>query len=74
MHKNCITPAQFVETFGPALQDYLEYQYRESGHILDMMAASGEFFTVSYNSVGAAIPILDYTETVTSKGRTTPKK
>ena len=72
--EHLMTPEKFVTHFAPALQDYLEYQYSKNGHILDLCAASGEFFTVSYNSVGAAIPILDYTETVTSKGRTTPKK
>lgn len=69
-----VSPEQFVKTFGPALQEYLEYQYRKEGHMLDLLAASGEFFTVSFHSVSAAISTLQYTESTTSKTRTTSKK
>lgn len=61
--KAMMSPKQFVEEFSGALQDYLEYQYRDQGHLLDLIAASGEFFSVSYHSVSSAMNILDYTET-----------
>jgi hypothetical protein len=69
-----MSPETFVKEFGPALQEYLEYQYRNEGHILDMTAASGEFFTVSYHSVHAAMNALQYTEPTASKGRASSKK
>jgi len=58
-----ITPATFVESYSGALQDYLEMQYQESGHLLDLLAAAGEFFSVSYHSISATIGMFDYTET-----------
>ena len=69
-----MSPETFVKEFGPALQEYLEYQYRNEGHILDMCAAAGEYFTVSYTSVGAAMSALQYTEPATPKGRASSKK
>lgn len=57
-----MSPEQFVAHFAPALQEYLEYQYSKEGHILDMTAASGEFFTVSFHSIHAAMDALRYTE------------
>ena len=69
-----MSPETFVKEFGPALQEYLEYQYRNEGHILDMCAAAGEYFTVSYTSIGAAMSALQYTEPVTSKRNSTSKK
>lgn len=64
-----ISPTDFVRQFGPALQEYLEYQYNKEGHILDLLAASGEFFSVSYHSVGASIELLGYTHPVTTSPR-----
>jgi hypothetical protein len=69
-----LSPAKFVEEFGPALQEYLEYQYGKEGHLLDMIPAAGEFFTVSYHSVYAAMDVFEYTSSTTSKSKTTSKK
>lgn len=65
--KSMMSPEQFVKEFSIALQDYLEYQYRDQGHLLDFLAASGEFFSVSYHSVSAAMNVLDYTEATTQE-------
>lgn len=64
-----VTPKDFVEALAPALQEYLEYQYDKNGHILDLLAASGEFFSVSYHSVSASIELLGYTHSVTTSPR-----
>jgi hypothetical protein len=69
-----MSPERFVNEFAPALQEYLEYQYRNEGHILDMCAAAGEYFTVSFTSVSAALSAVEYTEPTTSKGRASSKK
>lgn len=69
-----MSPEKFMAHFGPALQSYLEYQYQKEGHILDMTAAAGEFFSVSYHSVAAAMDALPYTDVAASKTRTTSKK
>lgn len=69
-----MSPERFVNEFAPALQEYLEYQYRQEGHILDMCAAAGEYFTVSYTSINAALTAVEYTEPATSKRKTTSKK
>lgn len=67
MNYQIITPATFVESYSGALQDYLEMQYQESGHLLDLLAAAGEFFSVSYHSISATIEMFDYTEPATTQ-------
>ena len=62
-----VTPEQFVQAFGPALEEYLEQQFRKDGHILDMLATASEFFGVSHHSVHAATSLLEYTHTATEK-------
>jgi len=57
-----MSPERFVNEFAPALQEYLEYQYRKEGHILDMIAAAGEYFTVSFSSASAVLSAVKYTE------------
>jgi hypothetical protein len=63
-----LSPAKFVEEFGPALQSYLQYQYQKEGHLLDMIPAAAEFFTVSYHSVAAAMDLFNYTEPASETG------
>ena len=65
--EHLMTPEKFVAHFAPALQDYLEYQYSKNGHILDLCAASGEFFTVSHHSVLAAMDAIGYTKTTATQ-------
>ena len=69
-----MSPETFVKEFAPALQEYLEYHYRDEGHLLDMISASADFFSVSFHSVSASISALDYTEPATSKRRASSKK
>jgi hypothetical protein len=69
-----MSPERFVDEFAPALQEYLEYQYRNEGHILDMIAAAGEYFTVSFSSASAVLNAVQYTETTSSKGDVPQKK
>jgi hypothetical protein len=69
-----MSPERFVNEFAPALQEYLEYQYRNEGHILDMCAAAGEYFTVSFSSISAALNAVEYTEFTSSKGDVPQKK
>lgn len=64
-----VSTADFVKQFGPALQEYLEYQYKKDGHILDLMASAAEFFSVSCHSVSASIELLGYTHSVTTSPR-----
>lgn len=66
-----MSPAQFVETFGPALQDYLEQSYgkEEDTHISDMLAHTGGFFDASYHALSSflySIDKKDYTELASS--------
>lgn len=61
------SPEKFVKEYGPALEEYLQTQFREQGHVLDMLASAAEFFSVSYYSVGASLEILKYTEPATEK-------
>lgn len=68
-----MSPERFVNEFAPALQEYLEYQYREQGHLLDMCAAAGEYFTVSYTAVNAALAAVGYTEPAATKSAKTKK-
>lgn len=68
-----MSPKKFVENFAPALEEYLEYQYRQEGHILDMCAAAGEYFTVSYTSIDAALAAVEYTEPAATKSAKTKK-
>lgn len=66
-----ITPARFLEVFGPALEEYLVQTYgKEGGHILDLLPQSSEFFAVSYHAISA----VEYAENTSSKGQTTSKK
>lgn len=71
-----MSPAQFVETFGPALQDYLEQSYgkKEDTHVCDMLAHTGAFFDATYHAIDALIYKTDYSKTVASKGRASSKK
>jgi hypothetical protein len=49
-----ITPAEFLEVFGPALEGYLEQTYgKEGAYVLDLLPQSAEFFSVSYHAVSA---------------------
>ena len=49
-----ITPAEFLEVFGPALEGYLEQTYGKKGaYVLDLLPQSAEFFSVSYHAVSA---------------------
>lgn len=61
-----VTTKEFVEALAPALQEYLEYQFKKDGHILDLMASAAEFFSVSFHSVSASIELLGYTTSVTT--------
>lgn len=62
MSNQIITTSKFVEAYGPALEEYLHCQYNGNGHILDLLAASSEFFSVSLHSVGVTLDLVDYTE------------
>lgn len=59
-----MSPERFVETFGPALQEYLEQSYGkdDNTHVCDMLAHSGGFFDATYHSISAFLYNVDYTE------------
>jgi hypothetical protein len=71
-----MSPQQFVETFGPALQDYLEQSYGKDSdtHVCDMLAHTGAFFDATYHSIGAFLYKVDYTKVTTPKGRASSKE
>lgn len=49
-----ITPREFVQVFGPALEEYLENSYgKEGSHTLDLLPAASVFFEVSYHALSA---------------------
>lgn len=60
--RQIISVEKFIESYGPALEEYLHCQYNGNGHILDLLAASSEFFSVSLHSVGVTLDLVDYTE------------
>jgi hypothetical protein len=64
-----MSPQQFVETFGPALQGYLEQSYgKESDtHVCDMLAHTGAFFDATYHAIDAYIHKSPYTEPATKR-------
>ena len=66
-----MSPAQFLETFGPALQDYLEQSYgkEEDTHVSDMLAHTGAFFDAAYHTVSSFLYTVDkkyYADTTSS--------
>jgi hypothetical protein len=66
-----MTPAEFLDVFGPALEEYLRQTYgKEGAYVLDLLPQSAEFFSVSYHAVSA----LRYAEYTSSKGDVPPQK
>lgn len=59
--------AKFVKHYSAALEEYLYMQYKDEGHVLDLMMASAEFFSVSYHTVDATLDIFDYTQNTTTQ-------
>lgn len=61
-----MSPKQFVETFGPALEEYLSQSYgREPDtHVCDLLAHTGAFFDATYHSISAYLDTIRYTEPV----------
>ena len=62
-----VSPDKFLEVFGPALVEHLTCQYKSGGHVLDLLAASSDFFSVSYHSVSAARELFPYNNPVGNK-------
>ena len=56
-----MTPARFLEVFGPALEDYLKQTYgKEGAYVLDLLPQASMFFSVSYHAV-EALKYAEYT-------------
>ena len=59
-----MTPARFLEVFGPALEEHLKQTYGDKGaYVLDLLPQASQFFGVSYYTVEA----LGYAEYTSSK-------
>lgn len=71
-----MSPAQFVETFGPALQGYLEQSYGKTPdtHVCDLLAHTGAFFDATYHSVEALLYASAYTKPVATEEQTTSQE
>lgn len=49
-----MTPARFLEVFGPALEEHLNQTYgKEGAYLLDLLPQAAQFFSVSYHTVEA---------------------
>jgi hypothetical protein len=63
-----MAPADFVEVFAPALQQYLEDVYGSDkvSHPEDLLSQTSTFFDVSYYSISAILNFIDYTGSTAS--------
>lgn len=49
-----MTPARFLEVFGPALEEHLKQTYGTKGaYVLDLLPQASQFFSVSYHTLEA---------------------